>query len=903
MMHEAVDAVWCTTEQERFMQKKTLVGLVAAALAATVSAYTVYDGGKALRQNITSGSPVGANGETYTDENGGKWQYLRANDLYATDTTTFGKSVTSGIYQGIGGNSSRTGSPFIHVNTTGVATRDGVTDGATAPGEPIDADEFYVHPGDVPAGYHYVVLRFIVPEAGWYSAFLSAHDVNGGGSTNWQAGAEIRLVANNVRQANGVVRLENYDYGADANYLTRRFDFQMPVRWMAAGETLDFMVGANGAHNSDATGLKAFVTKEDAGRFYDAGLAMANNVTNSSLNPFGTDALGMWYYFNVDTSTARNTGNWGSVSPAEFLAWAPGNLTKKGVQRLLVQYDRNAGTRGFRRSETEGETLPYMCVNHSTTNAAYIAPQELITHPFTNYVRWTMLRFRPPRSGLYSASIVLRDIQRMNNTDGVMAYLLISEKAVTNRGVSAENWNATAHFTFGPRLVAANEPIDIVISPHNNYYADGTGISAIFRREADVYDAGPSLAALDWANATKPAHPFADALGGGATWDIGNSTSVGGTFTTMPYAFKKESNGNDYFGYGVASDGGLPRVMVATNRTVNLYSATSLDNNDFYKMGPNELWAHPNNSGNKFPIVRAKVPSDGIYHARLYVRDISYNNSVDGVKPNLLVGGYVAATEIVSIDGDLTNPYPRETALDGDRLWLKAGTVLDTVLDPRSGYTSDGTAMSICYAKVGKATPRVINIDITGASDSTGRFSAHTGLSREGWSEWNKWNALRPGAAASAECWYCFEADGATRRNATVTLTRDSGANVATVGGSGASTLLNNYVSSSDTNDTYTLTISALKKNEPYTLWLYSAKGNATGNASFTVGGTTKGAGETWSLGATKMLTRFDVMSDADGVITGTFAAADANGGAFNGLTLVGDLPAYVATGAMIIVR
>ena len=876
------------------------------ACATSVSAYTVYDGGKALRQNITSGSPVGANGETYTDENGGKWQYFRAKSNLATNSMVFGKSVTSGIYQGIGGTSSRTGSPFIHVNTTGAATRDGVTDGKTAPGEPLDADEFYIHPGDPSAGYHYIVLRFIVPETGWYSAFLTAHDVNGGGPTNNPAGAEIRLLANNVLQARGVVRLENYDQGSDVNLLARRFDFQMPVRWMAAGETLDFMVGANGEHNSDATGLKALVTKEDEGRFYDAGLAMANNVTNSSLNPFGTDALGMWYYFSVDTSSARNTGNWGWVSPAEFLAWAPGNLSKKGVQRVLVKYDRNDAMKGFRYWETDGVTLPFMCVNHSTTNAAYIAPQELFTHPFTNYVRWTMLRFRPPRSGLYSASIVLRDIANVkaSGSDGVMAYLLVSEKLVTNRVVSTETWASTAHFTFGPRLVAANEPIDIVISPHNNYYADGTGISAIFRREADVYDAGPSLAALDWANATKPAHPFADALGGGATWDIGNSTSVGGTFTTMPYAFKKESNGNDYFGYGVASDGGLPRVMVATNRTVNLYSATSLDDNDFYKMGPNELWAHPNNSGNKFPIVRAKVPSDGIYHARLYVRDISYNNSVDGVKLNLLVGGYVAATKVVSIDGNIqTNPESREEALDGDRLWLRSGAALDTVLDPRSTHTSDGTGMSVCYAKVGEATPRVINIDITGASDSTGRFSAHTGLSREGWSEWNKWNALRPGAAASAECWYCFEADGATRRNATVTLTRDSGANVATVGGSGASTLLNNYVSSSDTNDTYTLTISALKKNEPYTLWLYSAKGNATGNASFTVGGTTKGAEETWSLGATKMLTRFDVMSDADGVITGTFAAADENGGAFNGLTLVGDLPPYVATGTMVIVR
>ena len=229
-MHEAVDAVWRMTEQERFMQKKTLVGLVAAALAATVSAYTVYDGGKALRQNITSGSPVGANGETYTDENGGKWQYFRAKSNLATNSMVFGKSVTSGIYQGIGGNSSRTGSPFIHVNTTGAATRDGVTDGKTAPGEPIDADEFYIHPGDVSAGFHYIVLRFIVPETGWYSAFLTAHDVNGGGPTNNPAGAEIRLLANNVLQARGVVRLENYDQGSDVNLWARRFDFQMPVR-------------------------------------------------------------------------------------------------------------------------------------------------------------------------------------------------------------------------------------------------------------------------------------------------------------------------------------------------------------------------------------------------------------------------------------------------------------------------------------------------------------------------------------------------------------------------------------------------------------------------------------------------------------------------------------------------
>ena len=859
----------------------------------------VYDGGKALRQNITSGSPVGVNGETYTDENGGKWQYLRANDNLATQTQAFGKSVTSGNYRGFGGTASRSGSPFIHVNTTGATTSDGVTDGTTASAEPIDADEFYVHPGNPKSGFHFVVLRFTVPEDGWYSAFLTAHDVNGGGALNEDAGAEIRLLVNNAYYTRGVVRLENWENSADANCLTRRFDMQMSVRWMAAGETLDFLVGAFGTHDSDATGLKVFVTKEEEGRFYDAGLAMADNVTNSWLNPFGTDALGMWYYFSVDTSGARNPG---AASPEEFLVWAPGNLSKTGVQLLTNQYDRTANeTKGFRAFANE--TNPSICVNYSTTSDGYIAPQMLVTHPRAraDLVTWTALRFRPPRSGIYSASIVIRDIanEKGNGSDGVMAYLLVSEKPVTNGVIAAENWNATAHFTFGPRLVAANEPIDIVISPNANYYSDTTCISAIFRREADVYDAGPSLAALDWASATKPGHPFADALGGGATWDIGRSSSVGGSFTTMPYAFKKVSNENDYFGYGAASDGGLPRVMVATNGVANLAAE---GDDSLFKLSPNELFAHPDISGSKFPVVRAKVPADGVYHARAYARDIAkHTTAVDGVQLNLLALGYVAAAEIVSIDGNTGNPYPREAVLDGDRLWLKAGDALDAVLAPRDINWSDSTGMSVCYAIESETMPSVVNIDITGASDSTGRISAYTGIGREGWSDWNKWNALRPGVAARAERIRCFEADGLTKRNVAITLVRDSGANIATVAGSGSSALLDNYVSSSDTSDTYTITVGNLKKNEPYTLWLYSAKGNATGNATFTLDGATKGVEETWALGSTKMLTRFDVMSDGNGVITGTFAAADANGGAFNGLTLVGDLPDYVAPGSIVI--
>ena len=857
---------------------------------------TVFDGGKALHQNITSVAPVGANGSIYTDGNGGQWQYLRADDALATSTVAFGKSVTSGnTYRGIGGNSSVSGAPFIHVNVSGAATSDGVSDGASASAEPVDADEFYIHPGDAGSGYHYVVLRFTVPEDGWYSAFLTAHDLNGTGSATSQAGAEVRLLANGVLQAHGVVALENYTGGTSCGaILTRRFDFQMPVRRMEAGETLDFMVGANGNHACDATGLKAFVTKEDEGRFYDAGLAMANNMTNSSLNPFGTDALGMWYYFSVDAS---------STSLAGFPAWAPGNLTKKGVARLLKPHERNAATKGFRM--TSADTLPYVCVNFSTSNAGDIAPGELVTHPCADLTRWTALRFRPPRSGIYSASIVLRDIARATgsaaaNADGVMVYLLVSEKIVTNKVVVAETSNATAHFTFAPRLVAANEPIDIVVSPHSNYASDGTGISAIFRREADVFDAGPSLAALDWANATKPAHPFADALGGGATWDFGTSASAGGTFTTMPYAFTGDWNGNGYAGYGIAAGGGVPRVMVATNGVANLYSG----DNDFFKMAPNELWAHPNSSGSgtKCPVVRATVSSDGIYHARAYVRDIARNNSVDGVRLNILAGGCVAAAETVSIDGDSSNPYPRETVLDGDRLWLKAGGALEAALDPTSNNANDATGMSVCYAREDESMPHVVNVDFTTASGS-GKFSPYRGPGREGYADWLSWNALRLGGMADATVDECYEADGVARRNMAVSLARSSGAAIATGTAASGITLFDSFLASSDAEDAYTFTITKLKKNEPYTLYLYSAKGSATGNATFTMGGASKGVEHTWSLGTTKMLTRFDVVSDSRGVITGTFAAADATGGAFNGLTLVGDFPHYKSPAFMMVVR
>ena len=164
------------------------------------------------------------------------------------------------------------------------------------------------------------------------------------------------------------------------------------------------------------------------------------------------------------------------------------------------------------------------------------------------------------------------------------------------------------------------------------------------------------------------------------------------------------------------------------------------------------------------------------------------------------------------------------------------------------------------------------------------------------------WNALRAGNAATASLADCFEADGENRHNVTVTLTRDSGAAIAK--GSSNDATFYSYAVSSDSADTYTFTISKLAKNAPYTLYLYSVKSaSELGNATFTVGGETKGVEEAWAVDGRKVLTRFDVTSDANGVITGTFAAADSNGGVFNGLSVVGDFPEWRSPAFMMIVR
>ena len=885
--------------------------LLAALATASVSARMVYDAGKALRENCETGGHVNPCGV---------WSYhlsnVDGNTAAATAALSSANgrrefaSVSSGTIDGFSINTAQGGSIRTIVSGSPITT----------PGEPLEVDELFMFPAN--SDTQCTLIRFTAPEAGWYSAFVSAHDLAKDATAATSSGVRVRVFAQGKAIMHWIVSLEDYA----ASNPTHRFDFQMPVRYLAANETIDVVVDRNGNNSNDPTGVKFFVTKEDEGMFYDSGIAMTNCVAAATYaNPYGNIANGTWYYLTTTVSDAN----------VDFASWAPGNINNS-QSRLTYQGNRSDGLLGFgvENTQTTPHTVksPYVVVNNaaSYTAAVATAPCELQVHPNgSNTKVWTDIRFRPPVSGFYSASVVVRDVSAgASGANGVDVYLVASGQVMTNAYISAETFSSTALLMFDARLMAAGEPVDIVVSPHGQTSSDATTISAIFRRESvGVYDAGKSYydvhafrgaseyfsdsfdSAANWLVAMK-ADPWAEEHSSLGTYMIPS----GNKLTWWVHAVNNQNNGT------------APRFAMATNGIVSVDSLYLNQGAPMLATTPYELVVQPQNppqdssAADKYNAsLRAEVPSNGIYRVRSYARDLN-NNTTDGDGVRVIVSAksYTPASAIVSRD---SNEYPYEAALAADRLWLRQGEALYFTVDPRSGSTSDSTALSACYAKESDAAdvPGVINIDITGSDDN------YVGVGREGWSTWTKWNGIRFSsklpAAAERTRLNCREADGTTKRNVAFTLKRDSNANIdkgwSPTGYTGP-TLLRIWAKSTGPSDTYTFTLSKLKKNEPYTLYLYSSKGrdasgNAVdGNAVFTVGGVTKSADEMWNLRDAMVLTRFEVVSDANGKILGTFAAGDADtsalaeslqGGAFNGLTLVGEFPDYVPTRMSIMLR
>ena len=878
--------------------KRTEWGMVAAllmagALAIPASARMVYDAGKALRQNGESGS--------YANPYGGVWSYYYASSLSPFSGSLFESTstITSDKLAGW----ANWDHQHLKVNVTGQILDD---PSLIEAGEPLEVDEMYFHP----ERNLYTVLRFTVPEDGWYSAFASFHDVNQEASPQATSGVDVHVTlgseaGGDTELVSSLVTLESVPaYWGGANR-TQRFDYQMPVRYLTQGMRIQFAVGPNGtdwAIPNDGTGVKVLVVREDEGRFYDSGVAFTTNVAGSCVNPYGTVQHGTWHALLLQLST--------SAASTVFQSWIPQYLENSFDHALTEKFVVGDGREGFKTTNESSE--PYVLVNTTDGKIGNLSPCELTVHPPSHDAnQCTVVRFRPPEAGRYSASVVARYLENGDydsNFDGVEVFLVAADQIITNSVVSGDHVKSTMHLTFDNLLLAAGEPVDIIVSPRSAYYSDATAVSAIFRREdGAVFDANKSFYAHHAAG--NNSIPFNDVLGGGAQWSVGSMEGswLPNSFATLSGFVPRENTnpaGLSWWEHSPDSSGSqYPRIAMTTNAVASWDDTFYITPYPRLAIAANEIFVHPEapNLGTSCAAVRAIVPSNGVYRIRGRARDLDNTMQyTDGIRFTLALGNYIPATSLVQMNYPVPDGVHYEKSLEGDRLWLKAGEAVDAVVDPGTQHYCDSTGLGLCYEREGEGTANVVNVDFTGTG--TGRFSANTARGREGFADWTTWNALRPEAAASAVVENCREADGATKRNVTVSLTRTSGAAIAADTASSGTTLLDAFVASSGAEDSYAFTISKLKKNKPYTLYLYSANGHASGNAVFTVGGVTKGAEDIWLLGG-KIVARFDVVSDENGEIAGTFAAADSNGGAFNGLTLVGELPDYRPSGMAVTIR
>ena len=249
-----------------------LAASITLALCLGSAEAAVFDAGQALKADMAQGAPA----NPYTDANGGVWTFGRT-------TAVAEGTVTTLDYPGyawaadLKGFSKSAGDPLptinVNVGAAAVAGNFGLTAGyLVAPGEIV------LHPDRGDSGARFAIIRFIVPQTGFYHLLATFRDVQYSGGTS--PGVDVHVVVNGADLANAVV---STDAPPPAGSVPS-FTAEVRSLSLAAGDTVDFDVGPNGtegvAHGCDGTGVRASITAQTP---YQA------DIVNLDINGYGPE--------------------------------------------------------------------------------------------------------------------------------------------------------------------------------------------------------------------------------------------------------------------------------------------------------------------------------------------------------------------------------------------------------------------------------------------------------------------------------------------------------------------------------------------------------------------------------------------------------------------------------------
>ncbi len=455
---------------EVFDMKKLIAFLLPVLIGGTAAATAVlstHDAGAALKAARAGGATT----NPYTDADGGVWTFGHADA--GMDTTSFKKmdktTKDNWGYGFIGFNEEVTGTlPVVFVNSTDKPYG----------GEIITEESLFIPEGELVAhpaqgeSLSSAVIRFSPQTAGLYRVdFLAQYLGTGNGVT-------VSLVTNKTHSCYAKTLLSASSSATHWNYLH-----------LAAGDTVDFVLGNNGDHQSDATHLKIVLTRIDSlsGTSSSAGETLIKARSQSTpKNPCDDGALGYWSYGDAAvTSDGADTSDFTLMSRSDK--------------------DWGADFFGF-NAYYSGSTLPCVFVNKSsepsggtqtTESDLFAAPGELYVHP--GATRSAVVRFSPVVSGLYRVSGCVQHIAKGEMANGVIAYIVQDGTRELMR-TTLMHTNAKQNDPFVVTSYAqleAGGTVDFVVDPNgtNNHSSDTTKMTASVTLIDPIADGGVSAGA------------------------------------------------------------------------------------------------------------------------------------------------------------------------------------------------------------------------------------------------------------------------------------------------------------------------------------------------------------------------------------------------------------------------